>query len=104
MKQNAKSLNLPLTGYLATNPGFPVPPSAVGVLDLRRVSRAMQETLVFLRFGALPPGGAFVLVTGEDPFRFYELLENGRKGRFLWEMLEEGPERWRARIEKRRTA
>ena len=67
-------------------------------LDIRDEVPARRHELIFERYGALAAGEAFVLVNDHDPKPLYYQLEAEQAGRFTWEPLEEGPERWRVRI------
>jgi len=70
------------------------------VIDTRVPSErscAEQTTGTIDRIG---PGESFVLVADHDPIGLYYLLRTERPGATQWELLEDGPPRWRVRITK----
>ena len=71
------------------------------VLDIRPIVPRDRHPLIFDRFDALPAGAAFVLINDHDPRPLFYQFSVERKDEFKWEYLEQGPEVWRVRIEKR---
>ncbi len=71
------------------------------VLDIRPIVPRDRHPLIFDRFDALPGGAAFVLINDHDPRPLFYQFSVERKDEFNWEYLEQGPEVWRVRIEKR---
>ena len=67
-------------------------------LDVRNEVPARRHELIFQTYGALAPSEAFVLVNDHDPKPLYYQFAAEQEGRFTWDALEEGPERWRVRI------
>ena len=45
-------------------------------------------------------GESFVLVADHDPMGLHYMLQAERPGASSWELLEDGPPRWRVRIRK----
>jgi uncharacterized protein (DUF2249 family)/hemerythrin-like domain-containing protein len=68
------------------------------VLDVRTIAPRQRHELIFDTFGALAPGGAFVLVNDHDPKPLYYQFKAELDGLFTWDYLEQGPEVWRVRI------
>jgi uncharacterized protein (DUF2249 family) len=73
-------------------------------LDIRNEVPARRHELIFETYGALDAGEAFVLVNDHDPKPLYYQFAAEQAGRFTWEALEEGPERWRVRIGRTQAA
>ncbi len=71
------------------------------VLDIRPIVPRDRHPLIFDRFDALAGGAAFVLINDHDPRPLFYQFSVERKDEFNWEYLEQGPEVWRVRIEKR---
>ncbi|HET6874734.1 MAG TPA: DUF2249 domain-containing protein [Acidimicrobiales bacterium] len=67
-------------------------------LDVRALSPAQRHEKIFATYGALGPGGAFVLVNDHDPKPLRYQFEAEHAGEFTWEALEGGPTVWRVRI------
>jgi uncharacterized protein (DUF2249 family) len=75
------------------------------VLDARE--RAGQESCAELTNSAveeLVPGASFVLVADHDPVGLQYMLAAERPGQTDWELLEDGPVTWQARITRRTDA
>lgn len=49
---------------------------------------------------SLVPGGSFLLVADHDPRAIHYMLQAERPGSTTWDLLEDGPQRWQARIGK----
>ncbi|MGH9104503.1 MAG: DUF2249 domain-containing protein [Acidimicrobiales bacterium] len=67
-------------------------------LDVRPLAPAQRHEKIFAAYGALAPGTSFVLVNDHDPKPLRYQFEAEHSGEFSWEVLEEGPRVWRARI------
>jgi uncharacterized protein (DUF2249 family) len=75
-------------------------PSPAAELDVRPLPPAERHERIFQTWEDLPPGTAFVLVNDHDPKPLYYQFAAEKAGRFSWQPLEEGPERWRVAIGK----
>ena len=73
-------------------------------LDVRTEPPARRHELIFDTYAALGAGEAFTLVNDHDPKPLYYQFAAEQAGRFTWETLEEGPERWRVRIGRTQAA
>jgi uncharacterized protein (DUF2249 family) len=72
------------------------------VLDARE--RAGQDSCASLTNTAvdeLGPGASFVLVADHDPVGLQYMLAAERPGETDWELLQDGPVTWQARITRR---
>jgi uncharacterized protein (DUF2249 family) len=67
-------------------------------LDVRAEIPARRHELIFETYHGLAVGDAFVLVNDHDPKPLYYQFAAEQTGKFTWDALEEGPERWRVRI------
>jgi uncharacterized protein (DUF2249 family) len=70
-------------------------------LDVRSEPHGHRHELIFSSYGALAPGGGFVLVNDHDPKPLYYQFEALHRDEFSWDYLEQGPQVWRVRIGKR---
>ncbi|MGC8463664.1 MAG: DUF2249 domain-containing protein [Acidimicrobiales bacterium] len=68
------------------------------VLDVRALAPAQRHEKIFVTYGALGPGTAFVLVNDHDPKPLRYQFEAEHQGEFTWDVLEAGPTVWRVRI------
>ncbi len=67
-------------------------------LDVRTLAPAQRHETIFAAYGALAPGGAFVLVNDHDPKPLRYQFAAEHPGEFTWDLLEAGPVVWRVRI------
>jgi len=67
-------------------------------LDVRALAPAQRHEKIFATYGALGPGGAFILVNDHDPKPLRYQFEAEHAGEFTWEALAEGPTVWQVRI------
>ncbi|MBI2933122.1 MAG: DUF2249 domain-containing protein [Planctomycetes bacterium] len=72
-------------------------------LDVRELPPATRHPQIFQAFDCLPAGGAFVLVNDHNPRPLLYQFQMERAGRFEWNVLESGPERFRVEIRRRET-
>ena len=70
-------------------------------LDVRAIPLARRPSQVFGASARLAPGESFVLVANHDPQPLWTKLRFAYPGRFGWDYLEAGPDRWRVRIGRR---
>lgn len=68
------------------------------VLDVRAVPHAIRHATVFGAIGAVPRGGALVLVAPHDPLPLLAQIEQREPGAFSVGYDERGPETWRLRL------
>ena len=69
-------------------------------LDVRALAPAQRHEKIFVTYGALRAGTAFVLVNDHDPKPLRYQFEAEHEGRFTWEVQEAGPTVWRVRISR----
>jgi uncharacterized protein (DUF2249 family) len=76
--------------------------TGVPELDVRAIPHAIRHATVFGALGAIPQGGALVLVAPHDPKPLLAQIAE-RHGAGTWGVtyLTEGPEDWRLRLERR---
>jgi len=68
------------------------------VVDTRVPAAGSCASMANDAVDALAPGGSFVLVADHDPRGIRYMLQAERPGSTTWQVLEDGPERWQARI------
>ena len=68
------------------------------VVDTRVPGAGSCASLANAAVDALAPGGSFVLIADHDPRGIRYMLQAERPGSTTWQVLEDGPERWQARI------
>lgn len=83
---------------------FAMPAPIVSNIDLRQISAAERQAMVFNRFEALQLGQTLELTNDHDPMALSAQLEIRSPGQFSWEYLEAGPEVWRVAVAKRAQA
>lgn len=67
-------------------------------LDVRVIPPREKHTVIFKTFGALQPGGSFVLVNDHDPVPLRYQFEAQHPNGYTWDYLEQGPTTWKVRI------
>jgi uncharacterized protein (DUF2249 family) len=70
------------------------------VVDLNGHSEAEADKLVLSAFNSIRHGQAFEVVSHEDLKQQRLLLYDTLGPGFIWEIIEDGPERWKARVGK----
>lgn len=73
-------------------------PSRESVVDTRDAGGESCAALANRAFEALHPGDHFLLVADHDPQPLHYMLQAERPGQVGWEAVEQGPDRWQARI------
>ena len=68
------------------------------VVDTRDAGGESCAALANRAFDALRPGGRFLLVADHDPTPLRYMLQAERPCQVGWEAVEQGPDRWRARV------
>jgi uncharacterized protein (DUF2249 family) len=68
------------------------------VVDVREIPHGRRHPGIFGVYARLAPGESFVLVNNHDPKPLRREFQATYPGRFGWDYLEAGPERWRVRI------
>lgn len=68
------------------------------VVDTRRPAADSCASLANQAVDALGPDESFLLVADHDPRGIHYMLDAERPGATTWEVLEDGPRRWQARI------
>lgn len=74
--------------------------SSEPVVDTRAAGGESCAALANRAFDALHPGGRFLLVADHDPKPLHYMLQAERPGQVGWEALEQGPDRWQARVSR----
>lgn len=72
--------------------------SFAATVDVRSIVPRERHPLIFSTFDGLAAGQALQLVNDHDPKPLHYQFQIERPGTFEWQMLEEGPEVWRAAI------
>ena len=76
------------------------PISEMPTIDARLIPPAERHPRIFAMLEALPPRGSMQLVTDHDPAPLRRHLALHFLNVFSWKALEEGPDIWRAEIER----
>ena len=74
-------------------------PAAVTV-DVRDILPRNRHPLIFGVFEALPSGQAMLLTNDHDPKPLFYQFQAESGGRFSWDYIEQGPDRWQVRVGK----
>lgn len=69
-------------------------------IDLRSPDARERHRLVFSAFRGLEAFESLEVVTDQDPQPLYDRLKLEQPDAFAWEVVENGPVSWRARITK----
>jgi regulator of cell morphogenesis and NO signaling len=69
-------------------------------IDLAAIETRLKFSVIIKNFDALLPGQVLVVFNDADSMPFYRLLVKERGETFGWEMLENGPGRWKTKIIK----
>ncbi|WP_017257730.1 iron-sulfur cluster repair di-iron protein [Pedobacter arcticus] len=70
-------------------------------LDVTQIEPRFKHPTIFEKFDNLADGGAFIINNDHDPKPLYYQLLAERGQIFTWEYLENGPEVWKVKIDKR---
>lgn len=90
------------TSATATSPDPHRDPKVV--FDVRPIPGRVKHAQIFQRWRDLPVNGFFVLLNDHDPVPLRYQFDAEFKGAFAWEYLEKGPEEFRVKITKLRSA
>ncbi|MBI5642265.1 MAG: DUF2249 domain-containing protein [Deltaproteobacteria bacterium] len=71
------------------------------ILDVRNMVPKDRHPRIFDTYKELNPGESFVLINDHEPKPLLYQFQNEHDGEFEWWPLEQGPQAWRVRIEKR---
>ncbi len=71
------------------------------VLDVRELEPKERHSTIFSTYSNLKPGEHFVLVNDHEPRPLLYQFQAEHDGEFDWWPLEQGPEAWRIRVERR---
>jgi uncharacterized protein (DUF2249 family) len=74
------------------------------VLDVRELEPKERHSTIFKTYTDLKPGEHFVLVNDHEPRPLLYQFQAEHDGEFNWWPLEQGPEVWRIKVEKREHA
>lgn len=74
------------------------------VLDVRELVPKERHSTIFKTYADLKPGEHFVLVNDHEPRPLLYQFQAEHDGEFNWWPLEQGPEVWRIKVEKREHA
>lgn len=70
-------------------------------LDVRTLPPRQRHGEIFAIFDALPPNEGFVIVNDHYPRPLLDEFQSAHPGRFEWNVLEAGPDRFRVEIRRR---
>lgn len=70
------------------------------VIDVASLAPGTCRQTIEGTFEALEPGEALEVVVGHDPAPLRQRFALTRPGESTWTYLEQGPERWRVRVER----
>ena len=70
-------------------------------LDARAIPPRDKHPTIFRTFDSLKPGRSMILINDHDPRPLRYQLVAERPNSFEWTYLEEGPEVWRVRIDRK---
>jgi uncharacterized protein (DUF2249 family) len=73
----------------------------VTILDVRELEPKERHSTIFSTYTDLKPGEHFVLVNDHEPRPLLYQFQAEHDGEFDWWPLEQGPDAWRIRVEKR---
>lgn len=71
------------------------------ILNATLLEPRVKHATIFAHFDELKPGEHFILHNDHDPVPLYYQLVSTRGDIFSWEYLEQGPEWWKIKIQKR---
>jgi regulator of cell morphogenesis and NO signaling len=71
------------------------------ILNVTEIEPRFKHPTIFNKFDGLTDGDAFVINNDHDPKPLYYQLLAERGQTFTWEYLENGPEVWKVKIQKR---
>ncbi|MCC7532512.1 MAG: DUF2249 domain-containing protein [Bacteroidia bacterium] len=71
------------------------------ILNVTVLVPRLKHPTIFARFDELQSGEHFILLNDHDPKPMYFQLLGERGDIFTWEYLEQGPQWWRIKIEKK---
>ena len=74
------------------------------ILDVREMVPKDRHSTIFKTFGALAPGESFTLVNDHEPKPLLYQFQGEHDGEFDWWTLEQGPEKWRVVVARRKEA
>ncbi len=74
------------------------------ILDVREMAPKERHPMIFNTFKGLAPGESFVLVNDHEPKPLLYQFQNEHAGEYEWWPLEQGPEKWRVEIARRKEA
>lgn len=73
---------------------------SLDILDVTVIEPRFKHPKIFEKFDSLCPKEAFIIDNDHDPKPLYYQLIGERGNVFIWEYLENGPERWKVKITK----
>lgn len=76
-------------------------PHITSTVDVRVVPHPQRHPVIFQTYNALKPGEGFILVVDHDPKPVFFQLDFVQHGKFTWDYVEQGPERWRVQVAKK---
>lgn len=78
--------------------------AVVNEMDFRPYPPAQRHDMFYRAFADIKPGEAFEFINDHDPKPLYYQMEAESKEPFRWEYLEKGPDDWKVRVSKIKTA
>lgn len=73
----------------------------IPTIDVTVIEPRLKHPTIFQNFDALSGGEAFIIFNDHDPKPLYYQLLGERGDTFTWEYLQQGPEYWQVKIEKK---
>ncbi len=73
---------------------------AIDSLDVRPIPPVHKHQTIFAHWQATAVEDVLELVNDHDPLPLYYQFEAEQAGKFAWEYLERGPDRWRVQIRR----
>ena len=73
----------------------------IQTIDVTSIEPRLKHATIFQHFDRLKPGEAFIIFNDHDPKPLYYQLVGERGDIFTWNYLQEGPQHWQVKIEKK---
>jgi len=74
------------------------------ILDVPMLAPTQKHPIVFKTFDDLQEGTSFIFKNDHDPIPLFYEMKAERGDTFIWEKLENGPENWKVKITKTKSA
>jgi uncharacterized protein (DUF2249 family) len=74
---------------------------SIPTLDARVHQEENKDKIIIEAFDSLELGEQLLFINNNDSNTLFNQLEDQRFGKFEWEYIEEGPERWKVLLAKK---